>query len=79
MSAKDAADVAALREKLVEHFAGASVTAELLVPWARHKVIHELHLRCRVLDEQHDEHGTKVTVRAPAAVVDELKRDLAAS
>ncbi len=79
MSAKDAADVAALRERLVEHFAGASVTAELLVPWAQHRLIHELHLRCRVLDEQHDEHGTRVTVRAPSAIIDELRRDLAAA
>lgn len=73
MSAKDTADVAVLRERLVEQFAGKSVTADLNVPWARHKLIHELHTRCRVVDEQHDEHGTRVTVRAPQSVVDELR------
>ena len=73
MSAKDTADVAVLREKLVEYFAGASVTAELTVPWAQHKLIHEIHTRGRVVDEQHDEHGTKVTVRAPQSIVDELR------
>jgi GTP-binding protein HflX len=77
MSAKDAADVAALREKLVEYFAGASVTAELVVPWARGKLIHEIHTRGRVIDEQHDELGTTVTVRAPQSIVDELRALLA--
>ncbi|MBE7449902.1 MAG: GTPase HflX [Kofleriaceae bacterium] len=76
MSAKDAGDVAALRERLIEHFAGAAVTAELVVPWARHKLIHELHTRCRVLDEHHDEHGTRVTVRAPTTIIDELRAAL---
>jgi GTP-binding protein HflX len=77
MSAKDAADVANLREKLIENFAGASVTAELMVPWARHKLIHEVHVRGHVIDEQHDEHGTRVTVRAPQSIVDELQALLA--
>ncbi len=77
MSAKDTADVAVLRERLIEHFAGTSITAELVVPWARHKLIHELHTRCRVVDEQHDEHGTRVTVRAPSQIVDELRALLA--
>ena len=78
MSAKDPADVAALRERLVEHFAGASVIAELMVPWARHGVVHDLHTRCRVIEEHHDEHGTRVTVKAPEAIIAELKRELAA-
>ena len=79
MSAKNPDDVLSLREKMIEHFAGASVTTELLVPWARHGLVHELHARCRVLAEQHDEDGTRVTVRAPAAIVDELRRELAAT
>jgi GTP-binding protein HflX len=79
MSAKNPKDVADLRERLVEHFAGAAVEAELLVPWARHGVVHDLHARCRVIAELHDEHGTRITVRAPAAIVDELRRELAAS
>ena len=78
MSAKDPADVAALRERLIEHFAGASMIAELIVPWARHGVVHDLHTRCRVIEEQHDEHGTRVTVKAPEAIIAELKRELAA-
>jgi GTP-binding protein HflX len=77
MSAKDVSDVADLRELLVEHFAGAAVTADLMIPWDRHKLIHELHVRCRVLDEQHDEHGTLVTVKAPATIVDEMRALLA--
>ena len=79
MSAKDPRDVAMLRERLVEHFAGASEEAELLVPWSRHGVVHDLHARCRVIDEQHDEDGTRIRVRAPAAIIDELRRELSAS
>ena len=77
MSAKRPADVTALRERIVEIFAGAAVTAELLVPWDRHKLVHDLHNRCRVLAERHDEHGTHVTVRGPQAIIDELSAELA--
>src|SRR5690606_14547574 len=40
LSAKDPADVAALREKLVEQFAGKLEEAELLVPWVAQRVAH---------------------------------------
>jgi GTP-binding protein HflX len=77
MSAKVAADVAALRTRLVEHFAGAAVEAALYVPWARHKVVHDVHARCQVVSEDHDDGGTRLVVRAPAAIVAELTAALA--
>jgi GTP-binding protein HflX len=79
MSAKAPADVAALRARLVEHFAGAAVEAELFVPWARHKLVHDIHERCQVVSEAHEEDGTRIAVRAPQAIVDELVAALAAS
>lgn len=79
MSAKAPADVAALRVRLVEHFAGAAVEAELFVPWARHKLVHDIHERCLVVSERHEDDGTRVAVRAPQAIVDELVAALAAS
>ncbi len=78
MSAKNQADVVALREQIVERFAGASVTVDLLVPWDRHKLVHSLHDRCHVLGERHDEAGTLVTVRGPKSILDELSAELAA-
>lgn len=79
MSAKAADDVAALRRRLIEHFAGAATEAELYVPWARHKLVHDIHARCQVLREDHDDDGTRLTVRAPAAIVAELAASLAAT
>ena len=79
MSAKAPADVTALRERVIEHFAGAAIEAELFVPYARHKLVHDIHDRCRVLGEIHDDEGTRLTVRAPKAIIDELSATLAAS
>ena len=79
MSAKAPDDVSALREKIVERFAGAAVDAELFVPWARHKLVHEIHARCRVLSETHEDDGTRVAVRAPSGIVAELQAELSAN
>jgi len=79
LSAKDPAQVAALRARVVEQFAGAAVTAEVLVPWHHHGLVHDLHARCQVINERHDEHGTTVTVRGPATVVAELQAAVAAA
>lgn len=77
LSAKDPADVAALRERLIEHFAGALEEAELDVPWALHRVLHELHERTTILAETHHEAGTLVKVRAPQRVLEDVRRMLA--
>ena len=77
MSAKDPADVAALHDRIVEFFAGAARTAELVIPWARHGLVSTIHDRAHVLAERHDEHGTTLTVRAPDAILVELSRELA--
>ncbi|HVV85513.1 MAG TPA: hypothetical protein VHE35_20780, partial [Kofleriaceae bacterium] len=77
MSAKDPADVARLHDRIVEHFAGAATEAELMIPWARHGLVSTIHDRAAVLAERHDEHGTTLTVRAPATILDELRRAIA--
>lgn len=76
MSAKDPDDVARLHQRIVEHFAGAARTVELVVPWARHGLVSTIHERAAVLDERHDEHGTTLVVRAPDAILVELHRAL---
>jgi GTP-binding protein HflX len=74
LSAKSKDDVAMLRDKLVERFAGALEEAELAVPWAQQRMIHQIHERATVLGEEHDEHGTRIRVRAPARTLEDLRR-----
>jgi GTP-binding protein HflX len=73
LSAKSKGDVAALHEKLIERFAGALEEAELDVPWAHQRVVHQIHERATVLAEEHHEGGTKLRVRAPAKTLAELR------
>ena len=77
MCAKAPDDVAALRERVVEHFLGEPEEAELFVPWALHgKLQHQLREHCRIVSEQHDEAGARVTVRAPGTVLERLRAQL---
>jgi GTP-binding protein HflX len=77
LSAKNPADVAALRDRLIERFAGALEEAELDVPWAQQRVIHQIHERATVLAEDHHEGGTRLRVRAPGKTLEELRAALA--
>jgi len=76
LSAKDRGDVAVLRERLVEHFAGALEETELVVPWIAQRLVHQIHERTTVLAEEHDELGTRLRVRAPSKVLDDLRAAL---
>jgi GTP-binding protein HflX len=79
LSAKDPADVAALRDRLIEQFAGKLEDAEIDVPWAAHRVVHAIHERATVLSEHHHDDGTRLTIRAPSRVVAELRAALQAA
>jgi GTP-binding protein HflX len=76
LSAKDRDDVAALRERLIAHFAGALEQAELEVPWAAQRVAHLIHERTTVLVEEHGDTGTRFVVRAPGRVLEALRDEL---
>lgn len=76
LSAKAPGDVAALHQRLVEHFVGAFEEAELEVPWAQHGVLHRLHQHATVLSERHHDTGTTVTVRAPGFLLAEVRAQL---
>jgi GTP-binding protein HflX len=79
LSAKDPADVGALRERLIEQFAGKLEDAELDVPWTAQRVVHAIHERATVLTEHHHDAGTRLTIRAPSRVVAELRAALQAA
>jgi GTP-binding protein HflX len=76
LSARDRGDIAALRERLIAHFAGALEEAELVVPWTAQRLVHQIHERTTVLAEEHDELGTRLRVRAPAKILDDLRAAL---
>ena len=77
LSAKTPADVAALRDRLIEHFGGKLEETMLEVPWTHQRMVHAIHERTTVLAEEHDEDGTKLRVRAPAPVLESLRAELA--
>jgi GTPase len=78
LSAKRPADVAQLRDQLIEHFIGKLEEVELDVPWTHQRVIHLIHERTTVLAETHHDDGTRVRLRAPAGVIASLRESLTA-
>jgi len=79
LSAKSKLDVAALRDRLIVEFAGELEDTDLDVPWTAQRVVHLIHERTTVLGEAHHETGTRLRVRAPSRVLDELRETLRSS
>ena len=76
LSAKSAADVAGLRERIVEFFEREMVEDEILVPYAQQRMVSEIHASCRVLAEAYDQAGTRLRVRGRPDVVARLRAAL---
>ncbi|HSD91114.1 MAG TPA: GTPase HflX, partial [Kofleriaceae bacterium] len=76
LSAKRPADVAALRDRLIEHFIGKLEEAELDIPWSHQRLIHRIHENATVLSESHHDDGTRIRLRAPAGVIADLRTEL---
>jgi GTP-binding protein HflX len=77
LSARDPADVDVLRERIRGFFERDAVEAELRVPYARQRLVGEIHGTARVLAETHDERGTLLRVRARPEVLAKLRAKLA--
>jgi GTP-binding protein HflX len=73
LSSRDPADVAKLRERIVAFFERDMAEEELLVPYAQQRVVAEAHASTHVLSEMHDEHGTRLRVRAEPAALARLR------
>ena len=58
-------DDVALRERLIEKFAGKLEDVELDVSWTEQRMIHQIHERATVLAEEHHDAGIRLTIRAP--------------
>jgi GTPase len=76
LSAKSPDDVAALRQSIIEFFEHDMVEDELIVPYARQKLVSEIHDACRVLAETYDASGARLRVRAHPDVVARLRATL---
>jgi GTP-binding protein HflX len=79
LSALDPADVAKLRETIIERVTADLAEAELFVPYSQHGVTAQLHEHALVLQEKHEDDGTRLTVRAPAELLERLRAQLAAA
>ncbi len=76
LSTRNPEDVRALHEKLLNFFEGDMEEHTVLIPYADGKVLGQLRIRARVLHEEHEDEGTRVTVRAPAEVLVWLTQQL---
>jgi GTP-binding protein HflX len=74
MSARDPADVARLRARIVANFEERMEETTLFFPYAEGRRVAEVHAAARVLEESYDEHGTHLRVRAPRDVLARLRR-----
>ena len=70
-------DVATLRGRIIAWFERAMVDASLFVPYRTPRLLHVIRERARVLSETHEDDGTRLTVRAPAAVIAQLRAAVA--
>jgi len=73
LSAKDPEDVAHLHARIRDFFERDMVEAELSIPYAKQKLVAEIHASCRVLSEDHDERGTRLRLRARPEVLARLR------
>jgi GTPase len=73
LSAKDSADVARLRQTIIDIFESRMVEADLVVPYAKQALVSEVYDNARVLSETYDESGAHMAVRAEPAALARLR------
>ncbi len=78
LSAHDASDVAALRQRIVSFFEGKMIEEDLFVPYARQSLLGDVYENARVVTEEYDESGARLRVRALPAALARLRSALEA-
>ena len=73
MSARNAGDVAGLRERIIAFFQGDLVEDEIFCPWSTQKLRGEIYASCEVLQERAEEEGAYFRVRGERDVVRALR------
>ena len=64
MSAHSLADVALVRQRIIDLFEDSYHEAQLLVPYARQALVSEMHEAGQVLEEKYEEDGIHVRFRS---------------
>jgi GTP-binding protein HflX len=77
LSAHDAGDIAALREKIVAFFESSYVGAELAVPYSNQRLVAEMHEAGRVEGERYEEDAVYVRFRAEPETIQRFRAKLA--
>jgi GTP-binding protein HflX len=77
LSAHAPDDVAALRQRIIDHFEATMVEGTLVIPYPRQAVIAQVYESARVVSETFDELGRHLVVRALPAALAKLTRLLA--
>ena len=76
LSAHDAADVMALRQRIIDFFESAMVDEALVIPYARQGVVGDIYEHARVVSETFDESGRNLVVRALPGTLAKLRRSV---
>jgi len=79
MSALHPAEVTTLRDRIVAFFERDMIEAELFVSYRDQRLVHAVYQACRVLGEVHEEAGTRLRVRAPGSLLEDLRGELEAA
>lgn len=74
LSAHAPADVAALRQRIIDTFEASMVDTELVIPYAKQALIGQVYENARVVSEAFDETGRRLVVRALPAAAAKLSR-----
>jgi len=74
LSAYDPADIEALKQRMVGFFETKMVQEALLIPYDKQALLGEVYENARVVGEEYDESGTRLTVRGLPAAIARLKR-----
>lgn len=76
ISTRSSEDVTHLRTKILAFFEDKMVQAQLMVPYTKGQLIGEVHRVMQVLEEQHDEQGTHLHVRALPEDLEKVQKQL---
>jgi GTP-binding protein HflX len=74
LSAYDPADVEALKQRIVAFFETKMVQESLVIPYSKQALLGDVYENARVVAEEYDESGTRLTVRGLPAAIARLKR-----
>ncbi len=78
VSAHDPKDVGALRQAILAFFEESMIEDVLVVPYAKQSLLGDVYEAARVVAEDYDESGTRLTVRGLPAAIARLRRSVEA-